>query len=155
MNSRIKVIIRHPDLQRHKKYFEKLDAVHMSGDELEVDRKGNPVIPRQYRKVDAKWQSDALVTFFDRLDRQYAAEASSTVGKQGSSGNPPRTRPPSKGKSVNSRAPSGMPHSWYNPKWYRKLPSWEKDALDAQEEDYDFSLPDGLGEDDSDSEEEI
>jgi hypothetical protein len=108
----------------------------MSGDETETL---GP--PKTFRILRPEWQSDALATFFWRLDEIDRRNWREPVVTRSTQGNAPRARlPPSGGKRVVSRAPGGLWRNCYHPQFLESLESWQLDELDMIDEDYDFSI---------------
>ncbi|KAI0362976.1 hypothetical protein BV20DRAFT_1071321, partial [Pilatotrama ljubarskyi] len=123
---------------QHKALFERMSAANMSEDETDGDTVEHPPV---YRIVIAEWQSEELRLFLWTLDTLYRAYWKKPPGSRRKAGNPPRTRLLRAGcKTVPGVAPAGLWENCYNPAWLSKLAPWEREALDIQEGNYDFSL---------------
>lgn len=119
-----------------KTHASKARRVLMSGDETEAL---GP--PKKFRILRPEWQSDALATFFWRLDEIDRRNWREPVTNRSTQGNAPRVRlPPSGGKRVATLAPIGLWRNCYHPQFLAGLEAWQIDELDVIDEDYDFSI---------------
>ncbi|OSC96425.1 hypothetical protein PYCCODRAFT_1379235, partial [Trametes coccinea BRFM310] len=123
---------------RHKALFERMSAVNMSEDETDGESVEHPPV---YRIVIAEWQSEELRQFLWTLDALYREYWAKPPGTRRKAGNPPRTRIlRNESRVVPGTAPAGLWANCYNQEWLAKLRPWEREALDIQNSNYDFSL---------------
>ncbi|KAI0655860.1 hypothetical protein C8Q70DRAFT_896200, partial [Cubamyces menziesii] len=137
-DARVSVVF-YMGLERHSVLFERLSPQNMSGDETDGPQRK---LPMAYRIVEARWQSDALKTFFRALDAKYRRDWEKPKGLQrAKGGNPPRTRIARvNGRVEDGYAPRGLWRNCYNADWLRQLASYQRRALQVVDADYDFDL---------------
>lgn len=119
--------------------FDKLKPAHMSGDETDGEQKVHPPV---FRQIDAAYMSKELQALFHRLDDIYRDDwANPGGGIRATSGNPPRTRLPSRGNFVNSIAPKGLAKNCYDPTWLKKLKRHQIVNLQVLNKEWDLTIP--------------
>lgn len=133
--------------------FAQLKPVHMSGDETDGEQKRHPPV---FRVVNADWMSQELRSLFERLDQLYREDWERPGGGiRATRGNPPRTRLPSNGKSVNSIAPTRLAKNCYDSRWLGSLREHELVKLQVLNEVWDLSIPADIDQQMAEVEEEL
>lgn len=125
----------------HAELFDLILASHMSGD-VPVLINGKVKYPREFKIVDAEWQSQVLRDFFTTLDAMHRETFHYPVGDRLPGGNQPRvrTRPSVPEYDSKSAAPIGLWRNCYDEQWLAKLPPHLITELRIKPTDYNFTI---------------
>ena len=103
-----------------------LTAQGMSSDETDDDS----VPEKRVRRVQLAFRNRELSTLLARLDR--ISRDGMTI-KKDQRGNRVLFRVYDHYKVNPDRVVHGLPRNWYDPDWWRSLPSWEQSLMEAKE----------------------
>ena len=109
----------------------------MSSDEVDED------VPGQYKIIQPTWRSPAISRWAHVIDAAYERQKN-PPGQPPSRGAPTHRRVLSDGVDGRARPVKALPVNAYNASWLTNLSEFDREAINATDEPYDFGHDEDL-----------